>query len=476
MRGTSLQPGVVLVSSVAEVASVQQPEWAMARRLYPLYWAMCSRFHLGGPCEAIERGEPSPQAIAQAKAWFAEMDRQIEPHQLRQVLQSTSFGTEEVLRDLITTVLDRQVKLGYDPAKIDFLLVQYFATVAPAEMFSRDVTLEEVSAVLEPVLGETATLVPQWLEPLETIINDLHGCQRLSELLARDAIQRARALKQAAGEMSHGSVALLAFTRFNFHARNTFFRVLQQEIREISIALDQLEKMGTTRIDGRLAGLSENESTSTLRQLVWEWKRPTRAAYSETSVLEQLAQIRAITDALLAPPPPTTPPQPVTIPEPKPEGAAYSAAEEPLAMASVPVPSSAAADALQSCLEQIAELLLANPKAMSSMFVELSGAKITVAAWEVAAFVRGGDEISDVLQRAVAARALLTCAKTQPDADFASLLAVARAEAEQVEACTALAKQTKNIDAAVNLAASGRRLLVAIAEIEKGAGQSGNSR
>jgi hypothetical protein len=145
-------------------------------------------------------------------------------------------------------------------------------------------------------------------------------------------------------------------------------------------------------------------------------------------------------------------------------------------MASVPVPSSAAADALQSCLEQIAELLLANPKAMSSTFVELSGAKITVAAWEVAAFVRGGDEISDVLQRAVAARALLTCAKTQPDADFASLLAVARAEAEQVEACTALAKQTKNIDAAVNLAASGRRLLVAIAEIEKGAGQSGNSR
>jgi hypothetical protein len=102
--------------------------------------------------------------------------------------------------------------------------------------------------------------------------------------------------------------------------------------------------------------------------------------------------------------------------------------------------------------------------------------KITLAPWEIAAFVRGGDEVSDVLQRAVAARALLTCAKAQGRVDVAALLEAARAEAEQVQACTALAKQTKNIDAAVNLAASGKRLQAAMEEMAKLAGQSGASR
>jgi hypothetical protein len=461
------------VSSLAEVGRVHAPEWEAARRLYPLYWAMCSRFQLGGPCAAIERGEPTAAALAEANAWFAEMDRQIEPHQLRQVLQSTNFGSEMVLRELIRRILERQVKLGYDAAKIDFLLVQYFATVAPAEMFRRDITLDEVAAMLKPVLGETGTTLPEWLEPLEEIINDLHGCQRLSELLARHPIERARALKLAAGESSHGSAALLAFTRFNFHARNTFFRVLQQEIREISGALDHLEKIGTTRIDGRAAGLSENESTATLRHLVWEWKRPTRAAYSETSVLEQLAQIRAITDALLAPPAPEPQAEAVE-PEAEPEDLAPPAIVS--AVETAAIPTYLETDELQVCLEQIAEMLLANPRAMSATAVELNGSRIPLAPWEIAAFVRGGDDISDVLQRAVAARALLTCAKKQLDADHAALLAVARSEAEQVEACTALAKQTKNIEAAVNLAASGKRLLAVMDEIAILAGESGASR
>jgi hypothetical protein len=345
--------------------------------------------------------------------------------------------------------------------------------VAPAEMFRRDITLDEVAAMLKPVLGETGTTLPAWLEPLEAIINDLHGCQRLSELLARHPIERARALKLAAGESSHGSAALLAFTRFNFHARNTFFRVLQQEIREISGALDHLEKIGTTRIDGRAAGLSENESTATLRHLVWEWKRPTRAAYSETSVLEQLAQIRAITDALLAPPAPEPQAEAVE-PEAEPEDLAPPAIVS--AVETAAIPTYLETDELQVCLEQIAEMLLANPRAMSATAVELNGSRIPLAPWEIAAFVRGGDDISDVLQRAVAARALLTCAKKQLDADHAALLAVARSEAEQVEACTALAKQTKNIEAAVNLAASGKRLLAVMDEIAILAGESGASR
>jgi hypothetical protein len=98
--------------------------------------------------------------------------------------------------------------------------------------------------------------------------------------------------------------------------------------------------------------------------------------------------------------------------------------------------------------------------------------KLLLSSWEVAAFVQGGDDVSDVLQRAVAARALLfehvdrwKKARSVPrpgTPDFATLTSAIRSadlESVAIAECVLQAKQAKNIDAAVNLAATGKRLL-----------------
>jgi hypothetical protein len=103
--------------------------------------------------------------------------------------------------------------------------------------------------------------------------------------------------------------------------------------------------------------------------------------------------------------------------------------------------------------------------------VQMGSARLMLSSWELAAFVRGGDEISDALQRAVAARALLfqgveKCKRGQP-APLPGLARMAHAEAARIQEQVARAKDARNIDAAVNLAASGKRLLALMEEAEK---------
>jgi hypothetical protein len=84
--------------------------------------------------------------------------------------------------------------------------------------------------------------------------------------------------------------------------------------------------------------------------------------------------------------------------------------------------------------------------------------------------VEGGDDVSDALQRATAARALLSRAaeeKSQGNiANVAAVLTVAHEEAAALQAQVAQAKEKKNIDGAVNLAATARRLLALMEELE----------
>ncbi len=124
---------------------------------------------------------------------------------------------------------------------------------------------------------------------------------------------------------------------------------------------------------------------------------------------------------------------------------------------------------VDSCLEQLAEKLLTAKESVSVTHVELGQTKLLLASWELAAFIRGGDEVSDTLQRVVAARALLTMA-LEHDAkkeELTQALQAARAENGLLQSRVEDAKRTKNIDAAVNLAASGKRLLAVIEEAEK---------
>jgi hypothetical protein len=97
--------------------------------------------------------------------------------------------------------------------------------------------------------------------------------------------------------------------------------------------------------------------------------------------------------------------------------------------------------------------------------------KLLLASWEIAAFVRGGDDVSDALQRAVAARAIVSIAterkKRGETVDLNPAISLGHAEASQMQERIAEAKDKKNIDAAVSLAATAKRLLSALDGAEK---------
>jgi hypothetical protein len=162
-------------------------------------------------------------------------------------------------------------------------------------------------------------------------------------------------------------------------------------------------------------------------------------------------------------------------PAPRPTLAAKVALAKP-AVAKAPVapapPSSSAPD-LQGCLEFLAETLFRETMKPGTVTatLQMGSAKLMLSSWEVAAFVRGGDEVSDALQRVVAARALLfqgvEKGKRGQPAPLAVLLQMAHAEAARSQEQVARAKDARNIDAAVNLAASGKRLLALMEEAEK---------
>lgn len=127
---------------------------------------------------------------------------------------------------------------------------------------------------------------------------------------------------------------------------------------------------------------------------------------------------------------------------------------------------------IDSVLEHIAETLLATPSRSAAMTtISINGTKQLMASWEVAAFTKGGDEVSDALQIAVAARVNLSVAlellKVHSGGDVPGSLALARQELAVIQAKVMQAKHANDIDAAVNLAATAKRLSGAIAEAEK---------
>lgn len=520
-------------------------EWRAARRLYPLYLALDQQFELGAPPSKelehpMDRTEPA--AIERVRRWLAGLDERVQVHHLRQLLQTTHLGSPENLHALLTRHLEKKRKTESDRDKLDFLLVQYFTQCAPPEFHQRDVTLEEVAEVLEPVLGECSFNPPPWLSPLEDDLETLNDCESLRQVFALGILEQGRRLKTQAGEMYFGSAVLLAFTRYNFLVRRAFFRCMHGDLHAIRHALRQLEQRGVEAVDCTRAQLSAQEPLSALRQICHEWKKPFQASYSAGRSFAQLLEIRsAVEHALTLPAPaprpvsqaprklepvapvvepvaqaappqredlraesvaPVKPPpklaleknekkekkvasapppaakaeeKPATAPAKTASAAAKVApAAPPAAKAeAAPAPSASPVPDLQSCVEFLAEMLFraaAKPGVVTAT-VQMGSAKLMLSSWEVAAFVRGGDEASDALQRAVAARALLFQGvekrKRGQPAPLTGLLEMAHAEAAQIQEQVARAKDARNIDAAVNLAASGKRLLALMEEAEK---------
>lgn len=485
--------------------------WRIARRIYPIYSVLLRQFDLGlGPCRELESpiNRSEPEVMQRIAEWFNQMDAKVEVFQLRQLLQMTELGTEEVLRALVQRQLAYPTKTKAVRDKVDFLMVQYYAQCSPHGA-QEDLGFDHFSDVLHPVLGDVSPLLPPFCAELDTLLTKMDACTSLGELLNGQIIDRARAIKEKAEEKYFSPSVLVAVARFNYLLRLAFFRLMHADLHAIRLALHGMEARGQAACDCSAAGLAKEEPLSALRQMCHEWKKPFRAAYSAGNNFKQLVAIRAAVEKALATPLPTPQPEvPVVAaakelldataravkaapavaaigppvapvakaapaakpaPAPAPAGAAKKVER---VVADAPAPVAVPALDLDSCLEQIAtQLINTTPKAVPVTNIAIGSTKLLLASWEVAAFVRGGDDVSDALQRAVAARALLNvtmaAVKGGQNLDISETVKTAHAEAAQLQELIAEAKDAKNIDAAVNLAASSKRLLAAIEEAEK---------
>lgn len=476
-------------------------QWRAARRIYPIYSALLRNFDLGlEPCRELESpiNRSEPEVMQRIAAWFAQMDTKVEVFQLRQLLQSTHLGTEENLHALVKRQLALPNKTKAVRDKVDFLMVQYYAQCSPHH-HHEDLSFDHFSDVLHPLVGDVSPLLPPFCAELDQLVEKIDACNSLAELFDVRIIEQARAIKDKAEDKYFSPSVLVAVARFNYILRLAFFRLMHADLHAIRLALRGMELRGQETCDCSSAGLSKEEPLTSLRQLCHEWKKPFQAAYTAGGGFKQLVAIRAAVEKALAAPAPAKKPAPVaaaaadlmeaaakavaaapaapaqavaakSAPAAKPAPAAAKPAAKPQPPVAAPEPPKVLD--LEGCLEQIAEQLInTTPKAAPVTNVALGSTKLLLASWEVAAFVRGGDDVSDALQRAVAARALLSvrveAIKSGQSADLADAIKSAHVEAAQLQELIAEAKDAKNIDAAVNLAASAKRLLAGIDEAEK---------
>lgn len=507
--------------SLAEIAEF----WRVARRLHTVYAELDRTFELGAPtCAELEQNidRSDPETLERIRRWFQSVDAQVHVWQLRQLLQSTNLQTEENLRYLIVRHLDKEQKTESDKEKIDFLLVQYFAHCAPQGATEHHIALEAVARVLQPALGQEPAKFPDWTARLDEKLGKMNGCKSLEELQDSGGLVEAREMKAAAGDRYFEPVALVAFTRFNFLARRAFFRAMHLDLHAIRAAVNELERLGFSNLDCSEAGLTENESLEQVRHVIHQWKTPFRAPYSAGgSSFQQLISLRQSLQRTLdnanagaAQPvpaaelatsekksPPTAPPSSIEAATPPAAQAtlvakalpvaassppSVTAAALPPSPASLPLPALVSAeqasanprsveeeeDFLQRCVADIADQLAAVPpkNTPSVSAIHLGGCKLLIATWEADAF-KGSAEPLRALQRAVAARTILhVCMerhKKNEATDLDAAMEIALRQAEEMKGQVLHAKESSNIDAAVNLAATAKRLMALVEEGQK---------
>jgi hypothetical protein len=375
------------------------------------------------------------------------------------------------LRALIHRQLKKEGKTNADRDKIDLLLVQYFAMCASEELVHKEIALEDVSQILQPVLAEADPTPLEWCEPLDKILEKCKQCHSLRDMMEDGLLEQGRLLKDEAGPMFYDPAALVAFTRFNFLLRRAFIRMLHADLSAVRDALDALEVSGVKTVDCRRAGFSAAETTMQLRYFCENWRQPFQKDYTENSVrhsFEQLLAMRAdLEEALGRKDAPKKPSPELKAPtvgglgahheddmlammgstpadlsealklepvitrkeqaardeaieaqmhardqEQEQAKAAQAAPPQPAKPAADPPATPTAAAEAEKCMEQIWEQLIAVPpsRGRSMSTVVLQDTKVLLSSWEVAAFVEKGSQESEDLRRAVAARALLALA------------------------------------------------------------------
>ena len=499
-------------------------QWSEARGAYPLYAALATQFNLAPlphPEGELPPLRPTRDVFDSDLKWLDGIDEKVRAFQIRQLPSEILNASEESLRAFLHRQLRKAEKTTADRDKIDLLLVQYFALCAPEELYRKDIRLEDVAAVLQPVLAGADATPLEWCEPLDQILEKIAHCESLRDMMESGLLEQGRLLKDSAGAMFYEAAALVSFCRFNFLLRRAFIRMLHADLSAIRQAVEALDAAGVKTVDCRRAGFSAAETTTQLRYYTENWKQPFHKDYTETSVsraFEQLLALRADLEEAMgrkqhgatsqphaveapaaketeitsrpragtpdkapaAAAPPASAPAAMQTDAPVAEKSSVSAAPgapitEKAAKAASDAPAAASGEVdAEKCLEAIWEQLIAAPpsRGRSMSTVVLQDTKVLLSSWEVAAFVAEGDQEAEDLRRAVVARALLAVAMDQRKRSgdlnqLASALALAKSEVSYFQGRVEQAKRAKNTEAAVNLGISTKRLLSFIEEAEK---------
>jgi hypothetical protein len=302
LAGKSVPPSPV---SLSQKAAAIAEAWAEARLVYPLYFYLATHFNLAIPPvhdPTLPAACPATNLFEQVTQWLDEMDAQIRTNQLRQLLHSLKDVKPESLRALILRLLRHTEKTPTDRDNIDLLLATYFALCAPEDLYSCEITLADVAQVLQSVLADADATELEWCGPLDQVLDAMKECRGLHEVFAAKLLEKGRELKDAAGFMFYDPAALVAFTRFNFLVRRSFFRLLHADLRAIREGLTELERRGISTVDCRGAGLTQQEPVAHLREISLSWRQPISADYAAESAnqtFEQLLAIRAAVERAL---------------------------------------------------------------------------------------------------------------------------------------------------------------------------------
>ena len=473
-------------------------EWRAARRVYPLYSAALKTFDLGLlPCPSLESpiDREDESSITEVREWLKEMDWRCSAAQIRQIIQSSDIGKEPCLRALIQRYIQKAEKTNEDRYKLDFLMVQYFAECASRAVSLGKIELQDVAQVLEPVIGECPLTMPRFLEPLKSLIEHIHSCKNLGDLISQGVVESGRKLKEEAGDMYFGPSVLVAFVRYNFLLRRAFVRMLHADVEVIRTGLRELERAEVTNVDCSSAGFSTSEPISDLRQYCQSWRKVFVADYAKGPSFESIAGIRHAVEMAakaqqtaekskakrIQAPTATTPSSSHSRPVVSPAKTVLDEVaqiENARARVAAVVNKPAKQEPkpglnMERAIEHIAKQIGAasQRKGAAAAGVEFGGAQIVLSPWELLAFKKS-DATSFALQRAVVARTLVEqnfeqLKKTGAAPDLFSALELGHVVAAEMQEFIAQARNAKNLGEAVEMAASSKRLITVMGEAER---------
>jgi hypothetical protein len=249
--------------------------WEGLGRLYPIYSALIRDFSIEEESglklqETLQL--PSAEGLREAEKWFAVMDQKIQVQHLRQFVQTSPLVNSGVVCDLLTHNIHKRQRTAEDRDKIDFLIVQLLSENASENPDDDDLSVDQAIKALEPVLGPVENKPAELLDQLEDLLQEARQNKTLNSLFTARIIERGRQIKHCRGDKFYEPLSMVAFARFGFVMRRTFFRLMHQDLDFVLDGLRKLESRGVTTLDCRKAQFSGEEPVSRLRMICQSWK------------------------------------------------------------------------------------------------------------------------------------------------------------------------------------------------------------